>query len=151
MASATRARLSINPKSRTETMDYAVIQEHVDRLSDMMLAKGLRQPRAEFELRSHTSPRVLLAWSPLKKKYDHIGDEYRFFNEGTVGEMLAAAEATIIALPSADETKFREFMGALGGVIDLGKENGIEVEFLNPLVATMKQLSENALTDQRAA
>ncbi|WP_391564592.1 hypothetical protein [Sinorhizobium meliloti] len=45
----------------------------------------------------------------------------------------------------------KQFMGALANVIDLGKDNGIEVEFLNPLQATMKKLSDNILTDQRAA
>jgi hypothetical protein len=131
-------------------MDYTVIQEQIDRLSDMMLAKGLRQPRAEFEIRSHSRCRVILAWENVRKRPGDFGN-YHFFDAGTIGEMIAAAEAHILALPSIDETKFREFMAALGGVIDLGKENGIEVEFLNPLVATMKTLSKNALADQRAA
>ena len=129
-------------------MDYTVIQEHVNRLSDAMIAKGLRQPSARFELRSHSEPCVLLSWTPYKK-LSYKSDKYEWFRKGTVGEMLAAAAAFIEAQPDAEEVKFNEFMGALGGVIDLGKENGIEVEFLNPLVATMKQLSENALTDQR--
>jgi len=131
-------------------MDYTVIQEHIDRLSDMMLAKGLRSPRAEFELRAHVVPQVLLVHTPRNKK-PYEGDVYAWFKDGSVGEMLAAAEAHILSLPSADETKFREFMQALGGVIDLGKENGIEVEFLNPLRATMKKLSENALAYQPQA
>lgn len=131
-------------------MDYTVIQEHIDRLSDMMLAKGLRQPRAEFDLRSHSEPRVMLVNVPRNKK-PYESDVYAWFKDGTVGEMLAAAEAHILSLPSADETKFREFMSALGSVIDLGKDNGIEVEFLNPLRATMKKLSENALAYQPQA
>jgi hypothetical protein len=131
-------------------MDYTVIQEHVNRLSDMMLAKGLRQPRAEFELRSHSAPRVILAWENRNKRPGDFGN-YQFFDKGAVGEMLAAAELFIAKQPSADETKFREFIGALGCVIDLGNENGIEVEFLNPLVATMKILSKNALAYQPQA
>ncbi len=131
-------------------MDYTVIQEQVNRLSDMMLAKGLRQPRAEFELRSHSAPRVVLAWESRNKRPGDFGN-YQFFDKGTVGEMLADAEVFIMKQPNAEETKFREFMGALGGVIDLGKENGIEVEFLNPLVATMKTLSKNALAYQPQA
>lgn len=132
-------------------MDYAVIQEHVNRLSDAMIAKGLRQPRAEFEIRSHEEMAILMKWEPVKKSPYEIGGKYEYIRGGTPGELFAKATDFIAALPSAEEAKFNEFMGALGGVIDLGKENGIEVEFLNPLVATMKQLSENALTDQRAA
>lgn len=131
-------------------MDYTVIQEQIDRLSDAMIAKGLRKPRAEFELRSHSEPHVLLAYEPYKKSpYGY--DKYEWFRGGAVGEIIAKAAAFIEAQPSLEETKFNEFMGALGGVIDLGKENGIEVEHLNPLMATMKKLSENALTDQRAS
>lgn len=131
-------------------MDYTVIQEHVNRLSDMMLAKGLHQPRAEFNIRSRAGMRVYLVHVPRNKK-PYESNVYAWFKDGTVGEMLAAAEAHILSLPSADETKFREFMQALGGVIDLGKDNGIEVEFLNPLRATMKKLSENALAYQPQA
>lgn len=131
-------------------MDYTVIQEQIDRLSDAMIAKGLRKPRAEFDLKSHSEPHVLLAYEPYKKN-PYGSDKYEWFRGGTVGEILAKASAFIEAQPSLEETKFNEFMGALGGVIDLGKENGIEVEHLNPLMATMKKLSENALTDQRVS
>lgn len=130
-------------------MDYTVIQEQIDRLSDAMIAKGLRKPRAEFELKSHSEPHVLLAYEPYKKA-PYGSDKYELFRGGTVGEIIAKAAAFIEAQPSLEETKFNEFMGALGGVIDLGKENGIEVKHLNPLMETMKKLSENALTDQRA-
>lgn len=131
-------------------MDYTVIQEQIDRLSDAMIAKGLRQPGAQFTIKSHEEFHVYITWKKHNKRAYEL-DDFKFFKGGTPGEVLAKAFADIEAMPSADEAKFKEFMGALGGVIDLGKENGIEVEFLNPLVATMKQLSENALTDQRAS
>jgi hypothetical protein len=131
-------------------MDYTVIQENVNRLSDAMIAKGLKKPRAQFELGSHVEPHVLLIYEPYKKS-PYGSDKYEWFRGGTVGETLAKASASIEALPDAEETKFKEFMSALGGVIDLGKENGIEVEHLNPLMATMKRLSENAITFQVAA
>lgn len=44
----------------------------------------------------------------------------------------------------------RAFMEKLGDVIDLGKSEGIEVSFVNPLVETMKRLSENIITHQAA-
>jgi hypothetical protein len=131
-------------------MDFTVIQEQINRLSDAMIAKGLRQPTAHFSIKSHEEPHIYITWERAKKS-PYGSNEFQFFKGGTIGEILAKAFAYVDGLPSADEAKFKEFMGALGGVIDLGKENGIEVEFLNPLVATMKQLSENALTDQRAS
>lgn len=132
-------------------MDYTVIQEHVNRLSDAMIAKGLKKPRAEFRVKAHEEHDVYLTWTPLTNSRFGGSDNYEFFRGGTPGELFAKASAFIEALPNAEETRFREFMGALGNVIDLGRSNGIEVEFLNPLTETMKKLSENALTDQRAA
>lgn len=126
----------------------AEIQKRIDALSDAMIAKGLRKPRAEIEFRSHSEPRLLLCWEPYKKR-PYESDQYKFFSDGTLDEMFAKASSFIADQPDADETKFREFMTALGGVVDLGKENGIEVELLNPLVATMKKLSENAITYER--
>ena len=51
----------------------------------------------------------------------------------------------------AEQAKLNDFMSALGKVIDLGNQHGIEADYLNPLVASMKKLSENIITDQRAA
>jgi hypothetical protein len=62
-----------------------------------------------------------------------------------------AADVFIAAMPTPEENRRNEFMAQLAKVIDLGRENGIDIEYLNPLSATMKRLSENALTDQRVA
>jgi tRNA C32,U32 (ribose-2'-O)-methylase TrmJ len=48
-----------------------------------------------------------------------------------------------------EERKREEFLASLGRLIDRGRSIGIEVDFLNPLVESMRQLSENILTDQR--
>ena len=51
----------------------------------------------------------------------------------------------IAKLKSIDEKKRDDFLKALGRVIDQGRDCDIEVEFLNPLEAAMKKLSENIL------
>lgn len=131
-------------------MRVTEIQSRVDALSKAMLAKGLSQPSAQFHIESGREPCVMLKWYKATKDWSG-STKYEWLRADTAAKVLDAADAFVAGLPSADETKFREFMSALGGVIDLGKTNGIEVEFLNPLVATMKKLSENALTDQRAS
>lgn len=129
-------------------MDTNEIQTRVDALSKAMLAKGMKAPSATVMMKSKGQPCLHLSWSDKRQKY---GESYDSFHEPTLGEAFARAEDFVSSWPSAKQARFNEFMGALGKVIDLGRENEIEVEFLNPLVATMKQLSENALTDQRAA
>lgn len=129
-------------------MHTTKIQKRVDALAETMLAKGMRSPGATVMMKAAGEPCLHLCWADARQKY---GESYDTFHAPTLAEAFAKAEDFVVSRPSPKQMRFDEFMGALGKVIDLGKENDIEVEFLNPLVATMKQLSENALTDQRAA
>ncbi len=132
----------------TSSLTLAEIHKRVDAISSAMTAKALRQPHAEFQVKSNSQSSGILRWMVL----DRYGDQnaYEFFR-GEAVEVLDKMDARIAAMPDAEKAKLQAFMGALGNVIDLGREQNIEVDFLNPLVATMKRLSENALTDQRAA
>lgn len=136
-------------------MDSIEIQARVDALSKAMTAKGLREPVASLSFESHkVEASVCLRWTDVTKlsgRYSHLDHSYEFIKASTLIEAFDKADEFVAALPSADEAKMKQFMGALANVIDLGRTNGIEVEFLNPLQATMKSLSENVLTDQRAA
>jgi hypothetical protein len=80
---------------------------------------------------------------------NHLGDHIR--GHGDTPEVAVAALMDVIAaLPSLDEARLREFQHDLGKLIDKGRDYGIDVDFVNPLIATAKRLAENALTDQRA-
>lgn len=130
-------------------MDTSEIQKRLDAMAAAMVAKGLRAPEATVDLISDVEPKVWLRWAkgagPEWDKHLHL----------VVGETLAAGldagDECIRLMPSASETKRAVFMEALGNVIDLGRKNGIEVAFVNPLVETMKRLSENAITHRIAA
>lgn len=136
-------------------MDSTEIQNRVDALSKAMTAKGLREPVASTSFESHkVEASVYLRWKDVTKVSDrssYLDYSYEFIKGKTLIEAFDKADEFVAALPSADEAKMKQFMGALANVIDLGRTNGIEVEFMNPLQATMKSLSENVLTDQRAA
>lgn len=134
-------------------MNTTEIQKRVDALSKAMLAKGLREPVAKLGIESNLKTvEIMLRWKDVTKPDGaYSSGEYKWFKGKAPELSLDEADAFVAAMPSAEETRARQFMGALANVIDLGKSNGIEVEFLNPLQATMKKLSENILTDQRAA
>jgi hypothetical protein len=133
-------------------MEHTEIQKRVNELSKAMLAKGLREPSVTMRFECNKDCEIWLRWKDVTKPETHYSSgEYKFFPGKTPDVAIADAAAFIESLPSADEARVRQFMGALANVIDLGKGNGIDVEFLNPLKATMKKLSENILTDQRAA
>jgi hypothetical protein len=132
-------------------MDAAIIQKRVDDLSAAMLAKGLRQPVAEFWFKANAEPTIYLKWkSGIDRGHYGAGDKYEFIS-GPINSVFEEAAAKIAAMDDPDQAKLKDFLFALGSVIDLGNQHGIEADYLNPLVASMKKLSKNIITDQRAA
>lgn len=131
-------------------MDTASIQSHLNSIVLGMVAKGLVKPDARFTLSSDTDPHLFLSWDKVPGATGYNRDHHSC-KGATPLEMLVTADEFVAALPSREETKLRNFMDALGNVIDLGRANGIDVAFVNPLTETMKKLSENALTYQRQA
>nr|WP_278521307.1 hypothetical protein [Brucella anthropi] len=129
-------------------MDIQKVQLEVNRLQVAMAAKGKSRSDVLFSVRSHEEYRISLHWLKHDPRHPH-DTECEVFLGRNPEEVISDARQFIADFPSAEETKFREFMGALGRVIDLGRNNGIDVDFINPLTETMKRLSKNALTDQR--
>lgn len=125
-------------------MDSAAIQEKMDDLSRAMLAKGLRNPSPQVHIEAHIAPLVLLRWG----EYGQPDYRFELIRDPDIGQAISDAFTLIENLPSAEEAKRQQFMTSLAKVIDLGRENGIEVDFINPLTETMKRLSENAITYQ---
>lgn len=122
------------------------VQKRLDAMPAAMSAKGLREPRAEFTISANSELRGYLAWKDKKNSY---GEAYEFIRGKTVTDILAKLEVFIAKLPAPEEARMKEFMSALSDVIELGRQNGIAVEFINPLTEAMQRLSSNILTDQR--
>lgn len=122
------------------------IQKRADALCSGMLAKALAEPEAEYAIRSGARPRLALSWKSADRlKYR----EYEFI-EGGVESAFAKGAEFVAQLPSPEQAKMTAFMAALSEAIELGKKANIETEFVNPLLALMKRLSRNALTDRAA-
>lgn len=122
------------------------IQKCIDAIQVALAAKGKSRADVRFTIAAHSSLQACIRWNKPEGDY-----EYEFFHGETFEETIGKADAFVSELPGAEETKFREFMASLGSVIELGRKNDIDDDFLNPLTEAMKQLSKNALTDQRAA
>lgn len=132
-------------------MDTKIAQKRVNDLSAAMVAKGMRQPEAQLWLRANDEPQVYLKWkSGIDTGRTFGNDKYEFI-KGELSDALDKAADFVAKQPDAEQVKLQDFMSALGSVIDIGRQNGIEADYLNPLVASMKKLSENVITDQRAA
>lgn len=131
-------------------MDTKIAQKRVNDLAAAMVAKGMREPSARLEIRANEEPHVFLKWKQGLGNDIFGGDKYEFIR-GDIATALEKAAAYIAKQPDAEQSKLNDFMSALGSVIDIGRKHGIDADYLNPLVASMKKLSENVLTDQRAA
>lgn len=134
----------------SKPMTIIEMQALCNELQAALAAKGKNRAVVRFWVENHSEHLLTLEW----QKTNSIRDwdtENEYLRGDDPSKLIARARKFIAELPTAEETKFREFMGALGNVIELGRKNGIEVEFINPLTETMKRLSENALTDQRVA
>ncbi len=134
----------------SKSMTIIEMQAVCNELQAALAAKGKTQTVARFWVESHSEHLLMLEWHKPNSVRDW-DTENEYLRGDNASKLIIKARKFIAELPTAEETKFREFMGALGNVIELGRKNGIEVDFINPLTETMKRLSENALTDQRVS
>jgi hypothetical protein len=115
----------------------------------MLTAKGKVKPEVSVNIEANARVSITMNW--VKPYSPNEWDrEYKYFSEEDFARSLADAIAFINGLPSAEQAKLHNFMGKLGKLIDDGKSDGIEVDYLNPLLDTMKRLSENVITYQPA-
>lgn len=131
-------------------MNTNEIQARIDRMPAALNVKGRREPEVMYWINANSHSQVVIQWK--NSKADSWGSKVDFnvIRGETVEELLDNADAFIAAMPSPEAARMAEFTEALAGVIELGRQNGIDVEFVNPLTEAMKRLSENALTHQAA-
>jgi len=60
--------------------------------------------------------------------------------------LFEKVETFIKSLPPIAEKRKQEFIAKLGSLLEMGREIGIEVDFINPLTDMMKKLSSNIIT-----
>lgn len=127
-------------------MNIAEVQTQLDPVPARITAKGIRNPRVELHVKANEEMQASVYWYGGAGYADF---KSKGFRAETPEAAIAALNAWVDGLPSIEETKLRDFMEAVAKAIDLGKETGIEADFVNPLSVLMKTLSENALTYQR--
>jgi len=116
----------------------------INPLPAMLSAKGKVNPSVNCRIEANADVCIGMNW---KKPYcyNEWEKEYQHFSGDTVEQAVAKAIAFINELPSAEQAKLHHFMGKLGRLIDAGKDDGIAVDYLNPLLDSMKRLSENVI------
>ena len=117
----------------------------VNPMPAMLNQKGKARPEVLFQVSANAGMSVIMSWTkPLSDRdWDR---EYEVFIGEDFEHATRKANDFINGLPSAEQAKLHDFMGKLGKLIDAGKDAGIQVDYLNPLLDTMKRLSENVIT-----
>lgn len=121
-------------------MNIQEIQRRISALNDKLIERGWQQPDCQLHIHSGTFWVRMCADNPSGKYDDHLSE---YIPSDTALEALAAAEKETI--PDATEKVKQDFVKSLGKLIDKGREIGVDVEFINPLEASMRKLSENIL------
>jgi hypothetical protein len=125
------------------------IYDAINPLPALLSKKGKVKPSVEFRLEANARVSIQMRWQKPYSNNDWEG-EYEVLAGDDFAHVLKKAKAFISALPSAEQAKLNNFMGKLGKLIDAGKSEGIAVDYLNPLIDSMKRLSENIITHQPA-
>ncbi|MHC2867938.1 hypothetical protein ACVIYH_009071 [Bradyrhizobium diazoefficiens] len=117
----------------------------INPLPSLLTAKGKVKPEVSVVINANANLAITMNWV---KPYSHNEweREYKQFSGKDFAAALETATAFVKELPSAEQAKLHNFMGKLGSIIDAAKDDGIAVDYLNPLLDTMKRLSENVLT-----
>ena len=119
----------------------------INPLPAKLAAKGKVCPEVDVRIEANAGINISMNW-----RKPHSSNDWDKNYECFLGEDFAAALDKAISfiefLPSEEQAKLHHFMGQLGKLIDAGKSDGIEVDYLNPLLDTMKRLSENVITHQ---
>ena len=131
--------------SKTTTIEdiYAAINP----LPAALSAKGKIKPEASLHVEANAGMSILMSWVKGNAAYAWERD-YKTCLGDTFEQVIAKAIQSITELPSAEQAKLHEFMGKLGKLIDAGRADGIDLDYMNPLLDTMKRLSENVITFQ---
>jgi len=69
-------------------------------------------------------------------------------NDDTAEEVFTAAWKYINDLPSVAEQQLSDFQCDLSKLIDKGRDFNIDLDIVNPLIATSQKLAENAIEDK---
>jgi len=121
------------------------IYAKINPLPAMLSAKGRVSPELEVRIEANAGIGIMMSW---KKPHVHNDweKEYEYVSGEDFNDALHKTVKLINELPSAEQAKLQHFMGKLGKLIDAGREDGIAVDYMNPLLDTMKRLSENVIT-----
>lgn len=117
----------------------------INPLPAMLSAKGKVKPEVYVSIEANAGISLMMSWDKRRATYSYER-EYKSCSGDSFQQAHDKAVDFIKELPSADQAKLHDFMAKLGKLIDAGKSDGIAIDYMNPLLDSMKRLSENIIT-----
>ena len=129
-------------------MNAAEIKDALEAIEASILDKGYYGPSACLKVNWVGYDLTLVleykssSWASVKTDFFHadIGDGIEC--------IIAKAVKHVADIVSIDDMKKKDFITAMGRLIDQGRDIGMEVEFMNPLTEMMGKLSTNIITKE---
>ncbi len=123
----------------TKEIRYALIK-----LNNALLEKGYSHPDCDLTVTGSDPVTVWVKTSRLAE----IAGIFASVEGDTVREALDNALSDIEARESVDDYKKKEAVKSFGRSIDALRTAGFDADFIDPLAANLKAMSENLLTHQ---
>lgn len=127
-------------------MDLDEIKRRMNGMPAALADKGKVEPQVLFACEANASPFVSLSWKRRPRDPNDYGRDSKSFHDPDLDKNFRDAAAFIAALPSKEEARLNDFAQELGRLIDAGRDVGIPIDYINPLLESMKKISENAVT-----
>lgn len=75
-------------------------------------------------------------------------DKTKAHSADTPEEAFRLAMEEIAKIPSEEERNMQRFQKQLAETIDMGRDLGIDIKFVNPIIETARELASNAITKE---
>ncbi len=122
-------------------------------LEALITSRGFLRPEVAFFVNFFGGkPYSLQVQLRTKESYETMISDYTDCQtEADIPLLFAGARSWIARQKDPATIRKEQFIASLGRVIDEARSLNLEVEFMNPLVESMKRLSENVLEYRPAA
>ena len=129
-------------------MNATEIKDALKAIEYTISDKGYYDPRATlkvnwvgYDLTIHLEYKSS-TWASVKSEFIHTDIEVG------IDGIIEKAVRHVAEIESIDDMKKKDFITAMGRLIDQGREIDIDVDFLNPLTEMMGKLSTNIITKE---
>ncbi|KQI67021.1 hypothetical protein AN189_17500 [Loktanella sp. 3ANDIMAR09] len=127
-----------------DLLTLAEIQVEIDKLPDLMSAKGCVTPSAEFALVSGARARLML--KNRSSEGAQVGSYgMDIFAGDTPREIIESAIAHIAAMPDPETAATQRFVKKMADAVDQARKDGVPDEYTAPVSAHIKVVYENLL------